>query len=191
MDDSGFDIGRKIKELRLKKGLTLKQVARETGFSTALISQIENNNISPPIATLAKLANFLNVKVGYFFETETEPVKYAVCKKNKGRKIDRVISKSGKKHGYSYEALAFDFSNKKMEPFLLKLEKELMDEENMYSHVGEEFLVVLKGSVVVAIEKERVSLDTGDAIYFDSSARHRLLNPSKSEAVVLAVVLRE
>ncbi len=191
MTEMIYDIGKKIKELRLKRNLTLKQVAKETGFSPALISQLENNNISPPIATLAKLSQFFNVKMGYFFEEETEPVKYAVCRKGEGRQIERVISKSGKKHGYSYEALAFDFPNKKMEPFLLRLEKEIDDDESMYSHDGEEFIMVMKGKVVIAIEKDRIKLSEGDSIYFDSSAKHRVLNPYKEEAYVLAVILRE
>ncbi len=191
MNENVFDIGSKIKELRLKKGLTLKQVAKETGFSPALISQIENNNISPPIATLAKLATFFDVKIGYFFEDESENVKYSICRKGEGKKVERVISKSGKKHGYTYEALAVDFKGKKMEPFILKLDKNLADEDSLYSHEGEEFLMVLKGNVVVAIEKERVHLSEGDSIYFDSSAKHRLLNPYDEEAYVLAVILRE
>lgn len=191
MAEKYFDIGKKIKELRLKRNLTLKQVAKETGFSPALISQIENNNISPPIATLAKLSQFFNVKIGYFFEEEVEPVKYAVCLKGQGRQIERVISKTGKKHGYTYEALAYEYPNKKMEPFLLRLDKELTEDDSLYSHEGEEFLMVMKGKVVVAIENERIELSEGDSIYFDSSAKHRLLNPHKEEALVLAIILRE
>ncbi|HEX9873978.1 MAG TPA: helix-turn-helix transcriptional regulator, partial [Deferrimonas sp.] len=61
-----FNIGVKIKALRKARKLTLQDVARETGFSPALISQIENNNVSPPIATLSKIARFFNVKVGHF-----------------------------------------------------------------------------------------------------------------------------
>jgi transcriptional regulator with XRE-family HTH domain len=191
MSENVFDIGKKIKELRLKKGLTLKQVAKETGFSPALISQIENNNISPPIATLAKLASFFDVKIGYFFEEDGLEVKYSICRKGQGKKVERVISKSGKKHGYTYEALSADFKNKKMEPFILRLDRNLKDEESLYSHEGEEFLMVLKGNVIVAIEKERLELKEGDSIYFDSSARHRLLNPYDKEAYVLAVILRQ
>jgi transcriptional regulator with XRE-family HTH domain len=57
-----YNIGSKIKELRKARKLTLQDVARETGFSPALISQIENNNVSPPIATLSKIARFFDVK---------------------------------------------------------------------------------------------------------------------------------
>ena len=59
---SDYNIGAKIKKLRLAKKLTLQSVARETGFSPALISQIENNNVSPPIATLSRIAKFFDVK---------------------------------------------------------------------------------------------------------------------------------
>ena len=45
-----YNIGSKIKKLRKARKLTLQDVAQETGFSPALISQIENNNVSPPIA---------------------------------------------------------------------------------------------------------------------------------------------
>ena len=51
---SEYNIGAKIKELRRAHKMTLQDVANEIGFSTALISQIENNNVSPPIATLSK-----------------------------------------------------------------------------------------------------------------------------------------
>ena len=191
MEDISFDIGKKIKDLRLKAGLTLKQVAKETGFSPALISQIENNNISPPIATLAKLASYFNVKIGYFFEDDKTPVRYTVCRKEQGRRIDRVISKSGKRHGYIYQALAFDFPNKSMEPFLITLDTGVDDSENMYSHNGEEFIMVTEGEILVLIEGEKIYLKEGDSIYFDSSAKHRVLNPSDREARILAVIMEK
>ena len=67
-----YNIGEKIRDLRKSKNLTLQKVANETGFSTALISQIENNNVVPPIATLSKLARFFNVKIAHFFQEELD-----------------------------------------------------------------------------------------------------------------------
>ncbi len=60
-------VGEKIKILREKKGLSLKDVADRAGFSTALISQMENHLVSPSLGTLIKLAKALDVKVGDFF----------------------------------------------------------------------------------------------------------------------------
>ena len=86
-----FDIGVKIKALRTSKKKTLQDVANETGFSPALISQIENNNVSPPIATLSKVAKVLGVRVGYFFKDEgpEEGVACAGSERKTGGKIHR------------------------------------------------------------------------------------------------------
>lgn len=184
-----FNIGSKIKKLRKARKLTLQEVARETGFSPALISQIENNNVSPPIATLSKLARFFDVKMGLFFEDSEEESKFEVVRRHERRVVSRVISKAGTGHGYTYEALSFRKRNKKMEPFLLTV-SERAAEETLYTHEGEEFLLIIRGRAEVILEDQRLILDEGDAVYFDSSLKHRLLSYDGQEVQVLAVVTR-
>jgi transcriptional regulator with XRE-family HTH domain len=184
-----YNIGAKIKKLRLAKKLTLQAVAKETGFSPALISQIENNNVSPPIATLSRIAKFFDVKVGMFFTEDEEEYKYEVVRKSERKVIPRVISRSGTSQGYSYESLSFRKQNKKMEPFLLSV-TEKAAEENTYSHDGEEFLFIMKGNAELLLDNDRISLEEGDCVYFDSSLKHRLLSRDGSEVQVLAVVTR-
>jgi len=184
-----YKIGAKIKKLRKVRKLTLQDVARETGFSPALISQIENNNVSPPIATLSKIARFFDVKMGHFFEEEEEERKYEVVRRDERRVVSRVISKAGTGHGYTYEALSFRKRNKKMEPFLLTI-SERAEEETLYNHEGEEFLLILKGTAEVLLEDERFILEQGDAVYFDSSIKHRLLSHKGDEVQVMAIVTR-
>ena len=184
-----FQIGSKIKKLRKARKLTLQDVARETGFSPALISQIENNNVSPPIATLSKIAKFFDVKMGHFFEEEEEERKYEIVRRLDRRVVSRVISKAGTGHGYTYEALSFRKRNKKMEPFLLTI-SERAEDETLYNHDGEEFLLIIKGTAEVILDEERFVLEAGDAVYFDSSLRHRLLAIDDQEVQVLAVVTR-
>jgi transcriptional regulator with XRE-family HTH domain len=186
---SEYNIGAKIKRLRLAKKLTLQAVARETGFSPALISQIENNNVSPPIATLSKIAKFFDVKISLFFAEDEEEHRYEIVRHNERKLIPRVISRSGTSQGYSYESLSFRKQNKKMEPFLLTV-VEKAAEENTYSHDGEEFLFIMKGVAELILDEERISLEEGDCVYFDSSLKHRLLSRDGSEVKVLAVVTR-
>ena len=186
---SEYNIGQKIKKLRLAKKLTLQAVARETGFSPALISQIENNNVSPPIATLSKIAKFFDVKVGMFFTEDEEECRYEVVRASERKVVSRVISRAGTSQGYSYESLSFRKQNKKMEPFLLSV-TERVAEENTYSHDGEEFLYVMKGNAELLLEDERIQLGEDDCVYFDSSLRHRLLSRDGEEVSVLAVVTR-
>ncbi len=186
---SEFNIGAKIKKLRLSKKLTLQAVARETGFSPALISQIENNNVSPPIATLSKIARFFDVKISHFFAEEEEECRYEIVRSDERKIMHRVISRAGTNQGYSYESLSWRKQNKKMEPFLLSV-TEKVSEENTYSHDGEEFLFVMKGSAELLLEDQRFELNEGDCVYFDSSLGHRLLSKEGQEVQVLAVVAR-
>lgn len=184
-----FDIGLKIKALRKERKLTLQDVANETGFSPALISQIENNNVSPPIATLSKIARFFDVKMSFFFEEGEGATRYEIVRKDERRVVSRVISKDGTGHGYTYETLSYRKKNKKMEPFLLTV-SERAQEETLYNHEGEEFLLILQGTAEIILDDERHTLEEGDAAYFDSSVKHRLLSKDGEPVQVLAVVTR-
>jgi mannose-6-phosphate isomerase-like protein (cupin superfamily) len=76
-----------------------------------------------------------------------------------------------------------------MEPFLLSI-TEKAPEENTYSHDGEEFLFVMKGTAELLIDDRRIALYEGDCVYFDSALKHRLLSKDGDEVKVLAVVTR-
>lgn len=184
---SEYNIGQKLKSLRLGKKLTLQAVARETGFSPALISQIENNNVSPPIATLSKIAKFFDVKIGIFFTENEEECKFEIVRRHERKEIPRVISPTGTSHGYSFESLSFHKQNKKMEPFILTL-KDPVSEYTTYSHEGEKFLYILKGTAEIWLDEERVTLGEGDSIYFDSTMKHRFLSKDGTEVKILSVV---
>ena len=184
-----YNIGTKLKKLRLSKKLTLQSVAKEIGFSPALISQIENNNVSPPIATLSKLAKFFDIKMSSFFTENDEEPKYEVIRKDERRAVPRVISRGGTAHGYSYESFSFSMQNKKMEPFLITLSDKIQD-NNTYSHEGESFLFVIKGTFELLLDNERITLEEGDSIYFDTSREHRFRSKDGSEVTVLEVLTR-
>jgi transcriptional regulator with XRE-family HTH domain len=184
-----YNIGTKLKKLRLSKKLTLQSVAKEIGFSPALISQIENNNVSPPIATLSKLAKFFDIKMSSFFSENDEEPKYEVIRKNERRAVPKVISRGGTAHGYSYESFSFNMQNKKMEPFIITLSDEIKD-YNTYSHEGESFLYVIKGVFELLLDEQRIILEEGDSIYFDTSMEHRFSSKDGSEVTVLEVLTR-
>ena len=185
-----FNIGAKIRALRLARALTLQDVARETGFSPALISQIEHNNVSPPIATLAKIARALRVKVATFFQEGDVRRRFEVVRPDQRRKVDRMMSRLGSRQGYAYDALAFSVRNRKMAPFLLTILKESETPEALYTHEGEEFLLVLSGRAELRIEEDRFELDAGDSVYLDEGLRHRLARLGEGEVKVLAILCR-
>ncbi|MBI5018149.1 MAG: helix-turn-helix transcriptional regulator [Deltaproteobacteria bacterium] len=185
-----FRIGSKIKVLRLARKKTLQEVADDTGFSPALISQIENNNVSPPIATLSRIAKVLGVRVGYFFRDEGPEEEYEVVRKEMRPAVTRVISLTGGEHGYTYHALTYRKRDKIMEPFLLTVDPGMRNEENQYSHEGEEFLLILEGEAELLLEDQRIVLTEGDSVYFESALKHRLLSHGGVGAKVLAVLAK-
>jgi uncharacterized cupin superfamily protein len=66
----------------------------------------------------------------------------------------------------------------------------MRDEENRYSHEGEEFLMVLEGEAELLLETERIVLVEGACVYFESSLKHRLLSHAGAGARVLAVLAK-
>ncbi len=186
---SEYNIGAKIKALRSARKLTLQDVANETGFSTALISQVENNKISPPIATLSKIATFFDVRIGHFFSESEEDLPFEVLRSSQRTVIPKVVSRDGSVHGYFYESLSVLKQNKKMDPFLLTLNEKVTNTDT-YGHNGEEFLFVLQGTAELLLDGQRILLNEGDSVYFDANLKHRLLAKGNDEIKVLAVVMR-
>ena len=186
---SEYNIGASIKKLRLARKLTLQAVANETGFSTALISQIENDNVSPPIATLSKIAKFFDVKMAQFFTEDEDDRKFEIVRAGERTTVPRAISKDGSNQGYFYESLSFHKQNKKMDAFMVTVTEKAL-EANTYSHDGEEFVFVVSGKAKFLVEDQVFTLSEGDAIYLESTLGHRLLSQDGNEVKVLVVVTK-
>jgi transcriptional regulator with XRE-family HTH domain len=186
---SEYNIGATIKKLRLARKLTLQAVANETGFSTALISQIENDNVSPPIATLSKIAKFFDVRMAQFFTEDDDDRKFEIVRAHERSTVPRVISKDGSSQGYFYESLSFYKQNKKMDAFMVTVTEKAL-EANTYSHDGEEFIFVMSGTARFLLDDQVFILSEGDAIYFESTLGHRLLSQDGNEVKVLVVVTK-
>jgi transcriptional regulator with XRE-family HTH domain len=187
METKEIPVGEKIKTLREQKGLQLKDVADRTGFSAALISQMENHLVSPSLGTLIKLAKALDVRVGDFFgESHEDP--YTIVRKDEQKTVSRFASKEGVKYGYSYGSLGFDLKNRHMEPFIITLEPATIKTSKTSTHEGEEFIYVLEGEMEVILGNHRDILYPGDSIYYDSTIPHRVQCHQESNTKILAVL---
>ena len=180
-------VGERIKVLRDQKGLSLKELADLTGFSTALLSQMENHLVSPSLGTIFKLAKALGVRVGDFMgETEGEP--FAIVRKDERKTISRFASKEGVKYGYSYESLGFEKKDRHMEPFIVTLEPATVKTSKISVHDGEEFIFVLEGEMEVILGNHTDVLYPGDSIYYDSNIPHRVQCHQDKVTKILAVL---
>jgi transcriptional regulator with XRE-family HTH domain len=180
-------LGEKIRELRLKRGNTLRQVAGMTGLSIPLLSQVENNAVSPPVATLLRIAKALEVSIGYFFREEESKEKAVVVRKNERKKTFRSIHDQKRNSGYAYEALAYTKNSKHMEPFLVEFEPKRKEAVTYLKHRGEEFVFLFRGRLAFHYDQQEIVLEAGDSLYFESDLPHgfRSLRGNKAQAIVV------
>ncbi|MBF9003087.1 MULTISPECIES: helix-turn-helix domain-containing protein [Vibrio] len=177
-------LGERIKTIRGELGLTLEEASQRTGLARSTLSKIENEQISPTFQAMQKLAFGLQIDMPQLFEP---PQKIIAT----GRR-DITRKGSGKPHPtqtYEHELLATQLSNKKMMPFKSRVRARAFDEyRDWIRHDGEEFLLILEGSVMFYSEfYEPVELMTGDSVYYDATMGHMLVSTSEEDALILWV----
>jgi transcriptional regulator with XRE-family HTH domain len=163
-------IGARVADLRTRLGLTLDQLAAQTGFTKGYLSKIENSHKVPPIGTLARIARALKTEITELLHTDGQGSSRAFCVVRSGERLP--VVRGGTAFGYDYVSLADTKSHKKMEPFLFTFPSEI-DKYVFFEHDGEEFIFVLSGRVEWQTGSEKVILEPGDAVYFDARLPHR------------------
>ena len=176
-------IGYRIKDLRTRQRITLKQLARKTGLTTSFLSQLERDLTSPSINSLEKIAEAMGMKVGYFFEDEDR--KELIFVK---RCVDQDKNTVGKEKKVFCETLASGFLNIKMHPqiFTMAVGSELVKELDFASK--EKFGIVLDGKVELLcnLEENNSFLPRSQRYCFQRLFLHaKLLLPKKSPLLKL------
>ena len=186
-----FRIGEKIRALRQQKRLTLQELSDLTTLSKPLLSQIENEQVIPPLATLLKIAKGLRVGIHFFFEDERNRQKYVLTRHEDLKAVETVPRQVVNEifRPYVYHSLAGGLRHKHMEPFLMEFDKHDWDDKLFYKHEGdEEFFYVTEGELDFHYNNEVIRLKTGDSIYYDSSQPHGWVAAGGGKARALAVL---
>jgi len=181
-------IADRIHQIRKSKELTLAQLGDKLGLSKALLSRIENNQVAPPIGTLAKIAQGLGVPISIFFEEDDRDIKgYAITRKNNRKQVVR----RGTKIGFTYYSFTSIKSRHVMEAFIVKYPVVAKDPTILFDYPGEKLLFVLKGEIELVYGKDKIRLKPGDAVHFDPSTPHRGQNVGKEESECLVVIVNK
>ncbi len=180
-----FNLGEKIRKMRAERNLTLKDVAESTRFSTALMSRIEHNLVSPPIATLYRLSQAFNVKMKDFFDEEplNEDIRI-VTAEERGKAY-----RDGSRYGYLYETLAADPARTGLEPLLVTLYPEHRNRVHFFTHPGHEFILILKGRMSLHYGKNLYLLARGDSAFFSARVSHSGACAGRSPVIALSIRL--
>jgi transcriptional regulator with XRE-family HTH domain len=180
-----YEIGAKIRALRLGKKLGLVQLGEHTGLSAALLSKIERGNLFPTLPTLLRIALVFGVGLDHFFTgRDDSPIVQITRKPDRVRLPNRPAAAPS----YLFESLNFDVHDRKVDIYYADFPVGAEPSEP-HQHAGAEFLCVTAGRLVVMIRNETVVLDEGDTIHFDSGVPHsyRLEQPHRSASAIVVV----
>ena len=186
-----FRIGEKIRELRQQKRLTLQELSELTTLSKPLLSQIENQQVIPPLATLLKIAKGLKVDIHFFFADAGNSQKYVLTRRENVREDEKVPRPAVNEavRPYTYHSLAQGLRHKHMEPFLVEFENREWDDSLFFKHEGdEEFVYVTEGELDFHYGDEVLRMRSGDSIYYDSGQPHGWVAVGERNARAVAIM---
>ncbi len=173
-------IATRVRETRLEKQLTLKDLADRTGLSRSYLSQIETGKCSPSLATLKRIAQALEVRTVDFFADELldDPI---VIGRDEWIKV--------RLPGWEADVrqIVRTVSNKRMQPFFTEIEPGGRSREP-YSHAGEEFGFVLEGELTITVGDRTHQVGEGLAFYYSSLLPHSWENKGNKKVRVVWVV---
>jgi transcriptional regulator with XRE-family HTH domain len=181
-----YKIGPKIRALRLKKKMGLVQLGEHTRLSPGMLSKIERGALFPTLPTLLRIALVFGVGLEHFFiESKDRPTVAVIRKRDRLRLPDRPDEPQP---SYLFESLDFPVTDRKMEAFLAEFPMQSKPSEP-HRHQGAELIYVIKGELGVDVDGENVTLDAGDAMYFDPGAPHSYRREGRSSCSAVVVVV--
>jgi len=176
-----MQIGKKIKQLRLKKGLTQEELGERTDLTKGFISQLERELNSPSIETLFSILNVLGSKPKDFFDDDDHSRTKVVFSEE-----EQTISLDEEKK-YKLHWLISESNDNEMEPVLISLGVGGQFKQFEPS-LSETFIYVLQGKVSLTLGKQNYIASAGESLYFEASDNHLLQNAADDAAKVIYVV---
>lgn len=170
--------GKKMKKLRKERGLTISELAHETGLSPSLLSKIEEGSVSPSVSNIIQISKVLSVDSGSFLSPQ----------EIKDRERKRIESYVKRTSSYSYKVLTPGAEKKHMKAFLVTIDPKQDHKMVEYHHEGEEFIYVLQGKLEIKVGDNTTVLEKGEAIHFNSALTHKLRNLSDEKTELIVVV---
>src|SRR5271157_4321475 len=166
-------LGERIRMMRERQHLDIKQLAEKTGYKEEYLNKIEEGKISPPVGALISISRALAVDSKTLLSEDRRKRRQSYVKRTKA---------------YAYRSLTPGAEDKHLWAYLVALEPKKQHEMVAYKHEGEEFMYVLEGRVEVTVGEEIYELKKGQTIHFNSGVTHNLRNLSSKDSKLIVVV---
>lgn len=176
-----MEIGELIRLKRLEQNMTVRQLAEKTELAIGSISQIENGKVAPNVNSLKSIAKALKTSVTFFLRDDDESVSLV-------RKKDRqILIRNKSTHSNVIEEFTTIGRNCQMNPGIV-ITQPGDDSGDAVHHIGEEFVLVLKGSIHFVLEGiGTYDLEEGDTLYYLATSPHRWENRGNTPCEFLIV----
>jgi transcriptional regulator with XRE-family HTH domain len=169
---AAISVGKRVREARLRQGLTLREVAAKAGITTSALSQLERDQFNPTLGTLKALAMALNLTIGSLFAPSAMPNRVVVRPGERKRLTPR--------QGITYHLLTPDLSGQ-IEFILSVYEVGASTGDEPFAYPAEQCGLVLDGVAEIHLGDTVHRLEAGDSIRFDCAIPHRIVNVGATE----------
>lgn len=167
---SSYEIGLKVRTLRLKKKIGLVDLGKHTGLSAALLSKIERGRLFPTLPTLLRIALVFGVGLEYFFAGAREKPLVAVTRKRE--RVELPDRPGARDMAYRFASLDYAATERRLNSYYAEFFPISPEKIKPHQHPGAEFIYVIQGRLSVHIGAEEHALEAGDAVYFDATVPH-------------------
>ena len=177
------EFGNKLRIVRERKNMTLKDVAAQAGVSESLISQIERNRVSPSIDTLIAIANTLNIDLEYLFKDLKHDKKVSIVKPEDRNRLLM--------DGVDYQELSFipeTEVNPSVEAFYINIPPGKEKGDLDFGHPGRELGTIINGEGELLYGTSSYKLEAGDTVSFPSDIPHNIRNTGSTVLKAMWIV---
>ena len=174
-----IEIGRKLRKLRKIRQISLTKLAEETGMSYSYLSGLENEKHSISISNLQRLAEYFDIDLINFLNSNNEDEAVFIGKEIRECKVTD--------DGVSFKVITSDRA-KRLQVTLVYLPPDSPVERKVHKHgEGEEFITVLEGKLFVMVGEDKYELKEGDSVFFNSDLEHVMYTEDKGAKFFLIV----
>lgn len=176
-----MNVGKRLREARIRRDLVIDDVAAASGLSRAYISQVETGKASPSLQTLEKLAVALEVPVSSLFVEDSGGCTVI-------RAADRRHIHFGSPDAPTTQRKVMQFMSapdRQLELVIVEIPAGATAIDRAHSHEGEEACHVLEGEIEVIYGDDTHALTPGDSVHWDGRVPHMLRNPGRRPAKLI------
>lgn len=179
-DGQAFEVGRRLREIRMGRGYSIRSLAEQSKLNVNTLSLIENGHTSPSVSTLQTIAQTLQVPITTFFESQDGNKK--VVHQRAG---ERPVASFA--HG-KMENLGWGTPQFGAEPLIITLDPHADSGRTPIVHTGSEFVYCLEGHVTYQVDDHAYPLEQGDSLMFEAHLPHRWRNEASTPSRMLLVL---